>query len=158
MPQIKDIIQDVRLPATAKNLLHRLRDTKELTLPQFLQECAYWALKDGFDELRPRQFPQMPDKAIELENMPLPARLKLDYYKLYAEFPQIKEYYEQRIFIINYNKGVFEWLKEIKLYIPQDDELSHRKINERIFEFKAFGDELSLTAEKVKEIFEAQEV
>lgn len=156
MTQLKDIIRDTRLPVTSINLLGRLR-IKEFTLEQFLRECVYWALKDGFDELKPRQLPQRPSKVVEFENMPLHQRLKTDYLKIYADFPEVKDYYDQKIFIINYNKGVLEWLKELKSYITQDDELSHRRIDERIFEFKAAEDELSVIAEKVIETFEGRE-
>jgi len=157
MDQVKDILRDVRLPALSKNLLGRLI-VKELNLDQFLRECAYWAIKDGFDDLRPRHYPTKPTKALELENMPLQQRLHLDYYKLYMEFPQIRTYYEQTFFIRNHNSGVLSWLHEIKSYLPEDDTIIHNRINARILEFRAFEDDLTLQAEKIKDVFEATEI
>lgn len=156
MEQLKEVIHDVRLSATAKNLLHRL-DIKELDYNDFLRECAYWAIKDGFDDLKPRQLSQPPNKVIELESMMLSQRLRLDYSKLYAEFPQVKDYYERKLFNINYNKGILDWLKEIKNYVSEDDQIFHLKIDARILEFRAFEDELSILAEKIKETFGATE-
>jgi hypothetical protein len=142
MEQIKEIIPDTALSATSLSLLGRLR-AKTLSIENFMRECAFWALRDGFDELRPKPYPTRPVRATELENMPLNQRLKLDYDKFYAEFPQIREYYEQRLYIRNWNKAALEWLNEIKRHIPEEDIISHKRIVERILEFRAMEDNLT---------------
>lgn len=143
MEQIKEIIQNTGLSSISLNLFGRLR-VKKLTIEEFMRECAFWALRDGFDELQPKIDPTRPQKVIELETMPLHQRLKLDYNKFYAEFPQVAEYYKQKLYIKNWNKAMLEWLNEIKKYIPEEDDVNQRKIMERILEFQAVEDNREL--------------
>jgi hypothetical protein len=153
--ETKDIVRDLRLPGISRSLLNRL-SSKELSIDDFLRECAYWSIKDGFDGLRPRQLPQMPAKALEFENMPLSQRLKIDCLKFYAEFPQVKEYYEQRLFILHHNQGSLDWLRDMKKYIPESDTETQMKIDNRICDFRAGEDEFNALVDSVKSVFEAE--
>lgn len=146
---------------TSKNLLSRLR-SGELTLPQFLTECGYWALNYGFDELRPKPLPTRPLDLREYDNMDFKSRLKIS-----SEFwwqPIVREYLDQKVMILHHNKGVYDWLKEIKTYIPQEDYVSQNKIDERLKEFDNTKEEynthfrlnevsLSTEQRQVKEMF-----
>lgn len=142
----------------SKNLLNRLQ-TKELTLPEFLRECAYWALKDGFDELAPLDFPTLPATPAfnEYNNLPPDRRAKLD-----AEFfhknPEIISWGQQVCFVRNRNNANIHWLEEIKNYLPADDFLMLQKVDGRILEFKTFVDENPLMIEKIKNVFQAKVV
>ena len=151
-----EIPQNIGLSGTSVILLNKLQ-SKQITLTEFLRECAYWALRSGFDELHPKPYPTKPQKALELEQMSLKQRLVLNYQRIYIDFPEVENYYKQRWSVKIWNKAIFEWLEEIKGYIPQEDELSHRRIDERIEEFRAFEDGLSLEAERLKETFDAEE-
>jgi len=109
--------------------------------------------------LRPHPFPTPPNTQafIEYEALPPDRQAKVDP-NFFHKNSEIIDYYAQIKFICFRNKSILEWLIEIKSYITQEDELSHKKIEEKIFEFKAFLDDLTLQAEKVKEAFGGHQV
>ena len=146
------------LSGTSKKLLLRLR-TKELTLQEFLRECAYWVLKDGFDELMPYSLPTAPDTEAfrEYENLPFDRKSKLDS-QFFFRNPEILDYYGQVKSVKWRNKYYLDWLQEIKRYLPIDDELSIRRIDGRVLDFQAFFDENPIIVQKVKSTFQAKQV
>jgi len=133
-------------------LLNKLQTNEE-----FARECAYWALREGFDELRPHFYPTKPDKVIEYESWPLfrRARLKESFYN---DYPEINSYYQQRFLIYWKNKATLEWLKEILRYIPPTDTLAVRRLDDRILEIQAWFNDESPEVNKVIEIFDGREV
>jgi len=155
MTTTEDIIKDMKLPALKNVLLNKLR-LEEITLKQFMVECAFWAIKDGFDELRLKPYPTCPPRAQEIENMPIEQREKLDFAKLCSQFPQVKYYYEQKLIIANHNKGVLDWLRDIKFHIPTEDTLLQDKLDNRIAEFTLFEQEQNELVEQAKKIFETE--
>ena len=149
-----DIFGNMKYPQTAKRLLNQL-NIKELTLKDFLMECAYWALKDGFDELYPKPYPTPPNTEAfrEYESLSLERKLKVNY-DFFYKHPEINEYYQQKNFIKNHNNATLLWLKELQGYVPEGDSPSHQKIKNRILEFQAFLDDISPSVEKAKEVFD----
>ena len=97
-------IVDTMFPKTAKKLLNELA-TKKLTLAEFLTECAYWALKDGFDELRPLALPNKPSKILEYESFTIDKIHNLDR-KYYEDYPEVLGYYHKLFWVINKNKAI----------------------------------------------------
>lgn len=132
----KEFTQNPQLPATAKDLLRRLKD-KELTLDQFLSECAYWVLKDGFNQLFPKVSPEKPSEANELENMPEHEQNKFNYLDYFNKNPKVRDYYEKKAESKNWNRGTEEWLEDMFKYIPEEDFVSRGKIRNRILEFRS---------------------
>lgn len=143
---------------TSNKLVDRLI-AKEITHDEFMRECAYWALKDGFDDLRPYPLPSAPTTEAFREYDGLPPERQL---KVAGEFflknPEINEYFNRANSIKWKNKYILDWLKEIRAYIPAEDELSRRKIDNRIIDFIAFFDDNPLIVEKIKNTFQAKEI
>jgi hypothetical protein len=138
MMEKEDFVFNLELPAQSKRLLSSLQN-REMTLDEFMVECAYWALKDGFDDLRPRPLPTKTGKVLEIEGFDMDTKAKFDYAKCYEKFPEVKKYYADRMTIINKNKSDLEWLEKIKGYIPEGDVSAREKIEQRILKFKYFG-------------------
>ena len=149
------IIPNPKLCETSINLHNRLVKSKELTLEQFLQEVGYWAIKDGFDELTPKQIPRKPQEVIEYEQIPIERRLQLkqEYFK---ERPGIKEWYRIANWVERQNADCLHWLKEILSYIPKEDVITRKKVENQIIEFQTREDGLSREAEAAKEVFNAE--
>ncbi len=129
-------IVDTMFPKTAKKLLNELA-TKKLTLAEFLTECAYWALKDGFNQLFPKSYPDKPSKANELEGMPEHEQSKFNYLDYFSKNPDVKLYYDKKAEIQNWNKGTEEWLADMFKYVPEEDFVSRGKIRNIILEFRS---------------------
>ena len=149
-------VSDVRFSTTAKNLLNQLIG-KQISLDGFLRECAYWALREGFDELRPHPLPTPPDTNAfkEFEALPKQKRDNVDpvYFR---NNPEILSYYTQVNFIKSRNAANLFWLKEIKSYLKNEDELLLGKIAARIMEFNAWFDDNPVIVEKIKKTFDAR--
>ncbi len=143
---------------TAKNLLAKLR-AKELTLTDFLKECAYWALKDGFDEIRPLSLPASPTTQAfsEYDNLPPERQNKVDP-DFFRKNYEIIEYYQQVRFVQNRNKACLEWLKEISAYIPQEDVITLKKISDKILELEGWLNDNPVIVERIKTTFQARAV
>ena len=152
-----DAFGNVAFSGTAKTLLARL-SCGDLTEPQFLQECAYWAVKDGFDELRVKSYPTMPNTQAfrEYENLPPQSRLKVDG-RFFLQNPEIINYYTQRNFVRHMNKATYDWLKEIRRNLPDTDIITKEKIDARLREFTLWLNDENETVEKVKAIFAGEE-
>jgi hypothetical protein len=134
----EDFVFDIELPAQSKRLLSSLKN-REMTLDEFMVECAYWALKDGFDNLRPKPLPTKTAKVVEIEGFDIDTKAKFDYAKCYEKFPEVKKYYADRLTITNKNKADLEWLEQILRYIPERDEQAREQVEQRILKFKYFG-------------------
>jgi len=147
---------DPRLPETGKRLLERLKK-QEITLQEFLTECAYWALKDGFNEITPHQYPHKPKRAVEFENMSIQERKETDFNRLCNRYPEVKQYYDTCAWVKHSNQSNLSWLQEILSYIPEDDTLSRKRIENRILDFNMIEDGLDKEAEIAKQTFGATE-
>jgi len=148
-----DVVTDIRFPHTAKKLLSDLQSGK-ITLTEFLLECAYWALLDGFDELQPKPFPPKPDKVLEYEVMSLEKRSRLKSL-FFDDNPEINRYCAQRNKTKAANRAILNWLKEIKKYLPVEDTANIEKIDARILELETFLNATSEEIESAKHIFSA---
>lgn len=149
MEQTAEIVRDLELSKTCKALLARLR-SRELTLPEFLTECAFWAVKDGFDGLYPLQYPSKPADVKEYEQMSLERRIALNS-QFYQDHPSINAYYDQYQMVKNRNAGTLEWLIRVLDYLPKEDIITRSKVEARIKDFEG-GNEI---LDKVREVFNA---
>lgn len=141
-----DLPIQVKYPGKAKQLLADLQN-KKISLPDFLKECAYWALEENFESLIPLTLPNMPAKVQEYEGYDFATIRKLDR-KFYDYFPEISEYYHKLCWVINKNKATLEWLQEIKRYIPSDDVSIQTKIDRHIQGFFAMVKAIKTTIDK----------
>lgn len=130
-----DVFGSVAFSGVAVSLNNRL-DTKQITLQDFLRECAFWALKDGFDELRIYPFPTPPrtEAFNEYERLSPDRKKKVDP-DVFRKNLEILAYYTQVKFVENRNKDTLKWLKDILSYLPEDDFVSRKKVEDRILEF-----------------------
>jgi hypothetical protein len=153
-----DTFGNTKISNLSLALNRRLR-AKEISLSEFLRECAYWALREGFDELTPLSFPSEPksEAFIEYNNLLPEKQAKVDL-EFFRKNEEILSYFQQIAFIRQKNKAIMGWLKEIKGYLPPDDEVMFRRIDDRLFEFQAFFDDNPLMIEKIKNTFEAREI
>lgn len=145
---------DVRFPQTALSLLNRFKK-RELTFQEFMAECAYWALKDGFSSLKPFHYPAKPQKVIELQLIPKEKRSRLTS-QYYHDNPEIMQYIDVVFVLRHKNKANFEWLQKIKQYIPEGDLESHNKIDARILEFQAAMDVQEQKQRPVRQVVDKQ--
>jgi hypothetical protein len=152
-----DTFGNINFSSTAKNILNKLQG-RQITITEALQECAYWAIKDGFDELRVRPLPTRPHSQAfnEYELLPPKQRLKVDAQFFYKN-PEINDYYTQVNMVRNKNKAVYSWLQDLKKYIPAEDIVSHEKIDMRLQDFKNWLYEENDLIDKAREIFSSQE-
>jgi hypothetical protein len=148
---------NLNFSGVAKNLLAKLK-AKDISLDEFLRECAYWAFKDGFDDLRVRPLPSRPRTQAfnEYENLTPDKKLKVDP-QFFIKNPEINEYYSQASLVKNYNRANYDWLKKLKSYLPKEDEACLLKINTRLQDFINFFNEENDFAERAKEVFSAEE-
>jgi hypothetical protein len=148
---------DIKFTKTAKMLLAKL-DNKEITLDQFLTDCAYWALRCGFDELMPKILPSRPDTEafMEFERLSEVKRAKLDP-KYFLDHPEINEYWAQRKQIEATNRHTLAWLNDMLVMIPEADRPIREKILERI---RVFGAEAQAQAdpeaERLADVFDGK--
>ena len=118
---------------TANMLLRQLR-TKEITLSEFLMQCAYWGIKT-LDDIYFRSLPSRPIEVVEYEQLSYSKRDRLtrEYYK---DNPGVLRYYEEKDRIIRINKTNFLNLKTYKKYIPESDVKNHEKLDKKILDFR----------------------
>lgn len=149
---------NLTLSGTGKTLLNKLR-AKEITFAEFMQECAYWTIKDGFDELRALPLPTAPGTQAfkDYENL-LPAqKAKLDPI-YFSKNPEINEYYRQVFMVKKHNIDVLNWLKEISAHIPKEDTITQQVIETKLLNLNVWFEDNSTIVEKTKEIFDAEEI
>lgn len=113
----------------------------KITFTDFMRECAYWAIKDGFDNLRPLAMPTKPNTSgmNEYESMDKKTRDKLNT-KYYEDNPEINQFFDELHTVQEKNKAIFEWLNTILEYIPREDTVNWNKVDNRIKEFVASSD------------------
>jgi hypothetical protein len=106
----------------------------EITLEEYLIQCAYWGVKTLGDIY----FKSLPSKTLEIieyEQISYFKRQKLSQ-GFFVDHPGIMRYYEERDRIILENSNSLLRLKEYKKYIPESDLKSHEKLDKAILDFK----------------------
>ena len=124
---------------------------KEITLQELLKENAYIALRYGFEELRPRQYPQRIKEMFEYDELTLQQKLSLK--AGFCKQPQVEKYLETCFKVKWWNRYTKEWLEELASYIPQDDYPNQHKIKDRLQEFVD-----NPLANKLIDTFDGQEI
>ena len=141
-------------PSTTKTLLEKL-DTKKLTLEDFMQEIAYWIVKE-LDDITPRQYPHKPEEVWQYEE--LSQQKFFDKGKHYRESSVIQEYYNTCSWVKHQNQSNLWWLREAKKRIPEEDILTHKRLEEKILEFEALEDGGEKRVLKIKKTFKVKDV
>lgn len=117
----------------ANMLLRQLR-TKEITLKEYLTQCAYWGVKT-LDDIYFRSLPSRPMVVVEYEQLSYYKRNRLTQ-EYYADNPGVLKYYEERDKVMRMNKDDFMNMKIYKKHIPESDVKAHEKLDKRILDFK----------------------
>ncbi len=117
----------------ANMMLKQLR-TKEITLEEYLIQCAYWGLKT-LDDIYFKSSPHKPLAVIEYEQLSYSKRDRLtkEYYK---DNPGVMRYYEERDKVKRMNKVDLIHMEEYKEHIPESDIKAHEKLDKKINDFK----------------------
>ena len=120
--------------AVIANTMFKLLKSEKITLKEYLEKCAYWALKN-IDDLYFRSLPSKPLAVFEYEQLSNYKRRKLTQ-EFFVDNPGIMRYYEERDRVIRKNNYNLWSLKTHKKYIPESDLESHEKLDKKIMDFK----------------------
>ena len=120
--------------AIIANTMFKLLKDKKITLKEYLERCAYWAVKN-LDDIYFKSLPSKPLKVFEYEQLSNYKRRKLTQ-EFFVDNPGVMRYYEEREKIIRINKTNLWGLKTYKKYIPESDLESHEKLDKKIMDFK----------------------
>lgn len=118
---------------TANMLLKQLR-TKEITLKEYLMQCAYWGRKT-LDDVYFRSLPTKPLKVVEYEQLSNYKRQRLTQ-EFFVDNPRVMRYYDERDKVIRMNKTNLINLKTYKKYIPESNVKNHERLDKAINDFK----------------------
>ena len=118
---------------TANMLLKQLK-LKEITLKEFLMQCAYWGIKT-IDDIYFRSLPSRPMEVVEYEQLSYSKRSRLTK-EYYEDNPGVLKYYEDKDRVLRSNKDDLWRLRIYKKYIPESDVKNHEKLNNKITDFK----------------------
>lgn len=144
-------------PIIRKNELLKNLIKKVLNQDQFQYECAMWLLEpECWNEIRVKFYPTTPPEWSEYEAMSEIQKVKLE--QEFFRQSSIASYLKAKGAIYAWNKGLYDYLTEMKKYIP--DDAKHLNLNmgidKKIFEFKkwlqAFAGQLfTIKKEEVKQ-------
>jgi hypothetical protein len=117
----------------ANMLLKQLR-TKEITLKEFLMQCAYWGVKT-LDDIYFKSLPSRPMEVVEYEQLSYSKKSRLTQ-AYYEDNPGVLQYYEDKDRITRSNRNSLWRLKTYRKYIPESDIVNHEKLDKAINDFK----------------------
>ena len=116
------------------NMMLKQLKIKEITLDEYLMQCAYWGMKT-LDDVYFKSLPSKPLEVVAYEQLSYSKRNKLpqDYYE---DYPEVLGYYKDKERVFRNNKDNLFWLKEWKKYIPESDVKNHERLDKAINDFK----------------------
>ena len=137
-----------------KNDLLRQLKGKEISFDVFLRQIGEWACEDNcWYDYEVRQYPNEPKELQEYNSLPLDKRLKIPPEFFYQ--PSIREYSRMRSKVYAENWADYNWLKDVKSWLPDDPghlELTI-KLDTKIFEFKMWFEHSNPQLERVRNVF-----
>ena len=133
MKDIEKALPQAQHSHIANMMIKQLR-SGEITLEEYLMKCAYWGVKT-LDDLYFKSLPTKPLGVFEYEQLSKYKRQKLTE-EFYVDNPGIMRYYDERDKVIRINKTNLWRLKTYKKHIPESDTASHKKLDEKIIDFK----------------------
>src|SRR3990167_356330 len=142
-----------------KNILLTRLASKELTMEQFLYECALWGMEtECWIDIEVRQYPLPPKEWQEYLDLPLYKRFKTPE-NFFHQLP-IKEYLYMKSKIYAENWADYFWIKEYKTILPDNAEhlQYHTRLDEKLIEFGYFFRNSNAEKDKILDTFEAMEV
>ncbi len=130
MEQIEITEINKELSKISNNLLKKLT-TKQLTLPEFLLECAYWYMDVTFNSISWKPNPTKTAGVRDFEKLSYKQRERLsDQY--FEDNWQIDQYYESLYQIKRINVGNFNMMILVYRNIPEGDTINRGKLKEKI--------------------------
>ena len=133
MEGIEKALPQIKAAHTSIMLLKQL-ELKEISLEEYLLKCAYWGMKT-LDDIYFMSLPTKPLEVIEFEQLSYYKRQRLTQ-EFFADHSGITRYYDQKKWIEIMNETSVYKLKSIKKYLPESDIENHKKLDERITDFK----------------------
>ena len=133
MERIEEILILNKLSRTANMMIKQLK-SGEINLEEYLMKCAYWGMKT-LDDIYFRSFPSKPLEVIEFEQLSYFQRQRLNQ-EYFADHPGVMRYYDQKEFVKTQNDTSLLKLESIKRYLPKSEVEIHRKLDEKITDFK----------------------
>jgi len=133
MEGIEESLPRTQSAHTLKMILKQLR-TGEITLEEYLMKCAYWGMKT-LDDIYFMSSPSKSLEVIEFEQLPYYKKHRLTQ-EFFEDHPRIMRYYDQKRWIETMNKTSLLKMEAIKKYLPESDIENHKKLDERILDFK----------------------
>ena len=133
MEGIEKALPQIKAAHTSIMLLKQL-ELKEISLEEYLLKCAYWGMKT-LDDIYFMSLPTKPLEVIEFEQLSYYKRQRLTQ-EFFADHSGITRYYDQKKWIEIMNETSVYKLKSIKKYLPESDIENHKKLDERINDFK----------------------
>lgn len=117
----------------ANMLLKQLR-IKEITMDEFLMQCAYWGVKT-IGDMYYRSLPSRPMEVVSYEGLSYSKRNRLTK-EYYEDHPGVSHYYEDKERITRINRESLWKLRTYKKFIPESDTVTHEKLDKVILDFK----------------------
>ncbi len=116
------------------NMLIRQLRTKEITLDEFLMQCAYWGVKT-LDDIYFKSIPTRPLEVVDYEGLSYSKKNRLPK-EYYEDHPEVMGYYQDKDRIMRENKDNLWRLEAYKEHIPESDLKAHEKLDKRINDFR----------------------
>jgi len=116
------------------NMLIKQLKLREITLEEYLMKCAYWGMKT-LDDIYFMSLPSRSLEVIEYEQLSWSKKNRLTQ-DFYTDHPAITKYYDQKKWIEIMNETSLYKLEAFKKYLPESDIESHKKLDERILDFR----------------------
>jgi len=133
MEGIEESLPQTQSAHTLKMMIKQLR-TGEIDLEEYLIKCAYWGMKT-LDDIYFRSLPSRSLEIIEYEQLSWSKKNRLTH-DFYTDHPAITRYYDQKRWIGIMNETSLYKLEAIKKYLPESEIENHKKLDERITDFK----------------------
>lgn len=132
----------------------------QISEKEFLKEVAYIALQDkyGFSDIYPKSLPTPPMQWQEYQRLnPTEKRHFLRDYPDFFERYEVQNYLDGCEMVRRHNLACIWWLEEIRKYIPMEDVINHRKIEQKLEEFRGIR-YLNEGVEEVRQMFDGEVV
>jgi hypothetical protein len=133
MERIEEILLQAKFSHTANMMIKQLK-SGEITLKEYLTQCAYWGVKT-LDDIYFMSYPTRSLEVIEYEQLSYFQRQRLSG-EYFADNPEVMRYYDRKEWVETQNRTDLINLKIYKKHIPESDIKSHEKLDKKILDFK----------------------
>jgi len=126
-----------QLPVIGRELLRKL-DKREITMPDFNKECAYWMMGDISTMYYKQDNVHKPDILVQYEE-DKSRDPKHQVASTFWQRPDVREYTALTHALRSGNHSNWYWLHYMKKWIPKEDIINHGKIARAMASYKNDG-------------------